>query len=306
MHASVPALVTMEKFRIIVFACVAALLWAAIEVIGAWLPDAPSGYEIVWVRYATHLLFMLVVLSPRFGSALFKTTRPLSQLGRGLLMLGMPIFFIIGTHYLSLVNIWSVFWLMMLATMLLAMLLLHERTAWPVWLATGVAFVGVVLLMHPHRTLLGPAILLPIGMGACFGLYLVSIRMLHSESLLPSLFYTALAVFVPLSFGLPAYWSAVTLPSIGGMVLIGFLGLLLLYSLDKALAVGSIGLAVPFLLSAPLWMLLFDALIFHVHIQAGALLGSLLLIGALICLAIYQLHAETLVSPTVRLGESEL
>jgi drug/metabolite transporter (DMT)-like permease len=295
-----------EKFRTILFACSVAVLWAAIEVIGAWLPDQPSLVQVVWIRYATHLLLLLLVLGPRYRGRIFKTTHLRAQLAGGLLMLGMPFCFIVGVHYLSLSNIWTIFWFAPLGAMLLAVLVLHEKPTFPEWLAVGLAFVGVVLIIHPNRDLLGVAMVLPIGMGVCFGLYMLSLRLLHSENIVSTLFYTAVSVFVPLSFGLPFFWHTLTWTTIGRLALIGLLGLLLLYSLDKALALGSVALVAPFLLSTPLWMLGFDVLLFHPHIRMSALFGCLLLAGALIGLAIYQLKSKPQPDPDVQSNVIEL
>lgn len=284
---------TRENLYIILSACAVAVLWSMIEVIGAWLPDHPSPYQVVWVRYGTHLFVMLVVLGPRYGTALFKTSHLHLQIGRGLLMLGMPICFILGTRFMTLDDIWAIFWfVLLLGSMLLAMLVLYERPAWPVWLAATLAVVGVVLMLNPDLNWLRPAMLWPIGMGACFGLYLISLRLSHNESVLPTLFYTAVAVFVPLSFGLPFYWRPLTWANAAGMALIGLLGLLLLYALDKALARGSIGLVAPYLLSVPLWMLGLDVLRAHTTMSISTLFGSFLLVGALIGLVIYHLHGR--------------
>jgi drug/metabolite transporter (DMT)-like permease len=65
------------------------VLWTLIEALGRHVPRGYSPYQTVWVRYMAHLLFMLAVLGPRHGIGLLRTQRPMLQVCRSLLMLGM-------------------------------------------------------------------------------------------------------------------------------------------------------------------------------------------------------------------------
>lgn len=49
---------------------------------------------IVWARFACHLLLVVILLGPRYGSRLVKTARPLTQLLRGTLLLAGSVFFV--------------------------------------------------------------------------------------------------------------------------------------------------------------------------------------------------------------------
>ncbi len=275
-----------SQYRAILLISAAALLWAAIEVIGALLPDSPSPYQVVWVRYAVHLSFLVVVFGPHYRSRLWRTTHIWRQLGRGLLMLGMPICFILSVQHFSVTGTWAVFWLTPLLVLGLAAILLHQRSGWLVWVATAAAYAGALILLRPHHELLSPALILPIGMALCFTLYLVASRLLRSEAILPSLFYTALAVFVPLSVRLPAFWRPLSWAGGLGMASIGLLGLLLIFCLDKALELAPLTVIAPFLLATPLWEAGLDGLLGS-GVWSRLFLSGLVVVGALCVLLVY-------------------
>lgn len=71
-----------------------ALLWIVVEEIPALLSPSYSLYQVVWMRYGVHLLFLLLYLAARGKLTLVRTAQPGLQIGRGLLMLAMPFFFI--------------------------------------------------------------------------------------------------------------------------------------------------------------------------------------------------------------------
>lgn len=274
--------------RAVLYIAVVTLAWAAIEALGALLPDHPSGYQVVWMRYGFHLLALLVVFGPRHGRGLWRTHRLPLQLLRGLFMLGMSVAFVLSVRRLPVDGVWSAFWVAPLLALALAAIVLHERTGWGTWLAAIAAYAGVLVLLQPDHSLLSPAAVLPLGMAVCFALYVLACRLLRDEAILPSLFYTGLAVFLPLCVIMPRVWQPVSWATGVEVAVIGILGLLLLYCLDKALEMAPIAAVAPFLLAAPLWSALLESLHPGAEVWSHLLLGGALLVGSLAALWVIQ------------------
>ena len=269
-------------------------LWVAIETIGSLLPAQVSPFEAVWMRYGVHLLVLLVFIGPRHAGRLWRTSRPGAQIGRGLLMLGMPVCFVLSARYMSVTSTWAVFWSAPLLALALAVLFLHERVGWLAWLATAAAFAGELIVLHPHHDLLAPAIVLPLGMALCFALYVLASRLLREEAMAPSLFYTAAAVFVPLSLVLPRFWRPLTATAGIELAAIGVLGLLLLYCLDKGLELAEVHAVAPFLLAVPLWGVGVDSVFAGAPPGPRVLLGGVVIMGALAALLVGNRHKHAL------------
>ena len=235
--------------------CVLGFLWAFTEILAQYAAVQYSLYQVIWVRYLTHLLFMIIVFGPRLGTKLIATRRVGLQFLRAIMMLITPASFIIGVNYMWVGNILSIFWLMPIMIIVLSMFLLKEQVSWPVWLLGLFGLACVLFLAHPNKTFSLVGIGLALVMGSAFSLYVVLTRMLRDESHLTNLFYTALGVLIPLSFWVPGVWKPLTLQGGLLMSLIGLLGFALLWVLDKALELTSAAMVAPFFYSEMFFIL---------------------------------------------------
>ena len=257
-------------------ACVVAALWAMIESIGGLIPARYSPYQTVWMRYGVHLLFLILVWGPRRRGSLIRTPRWKAQILRGLLMVGMPILFILAAFSMDVHFIWSIFWIAPLVSMIGAALLFKEKISPAQWTAALLGMAGTLAILRPSYSGGWTQALMTLGMSLCFIFYMLATRLLVGEDTLTSLFFTAFAVFLPLSFVMPALWRPLTLKAAAGMALIGLSGFGLLFALDRALELAPVALVAPFLYSEPIWYLLASKVLhpspFHILDLAGLLL----------------------------------
>jgi drug/metabolite transporter (DMT)-like permease len=274
-------------YRAILLIGVVTLLWAAIEVLGGLLPASMSLYQLVWMRYAIHVLILVVFFGVRARSGLWRTHRLLPQLGRGVLMLGMSVTFIVSVGHLAVFDTWAIFWLAPLLALAAAPWVLRERVPWATSLAAIAAYSGALILFRPQAAQLLPAAVLPLGMALCFALYLLATRWLRDEPILPSLFYTGLGVVVPLSLFLPFFWQPLDWTSVLGLTAISVMGLLLLYCLDQALALAPLSLLAPFLLLTPVWAVGLMRLLGHSVSLLRLGLGAVIIVSTLLTLIVY-------------------
>lgn len=213
------------------------LLWASVEALAADLLDRYSPYQVVWTRYAVHLAFMLLVWGRREPATLWRTRRPVFQLSRALLMLAMPASWVLalqgGTRHAELM---SVFWLAPLMILGLGFIMSGERPGWRDWVAAAAAYLGALLILEPHRWRGIAALGYPIVMGFTFAAYVVMTRSLRTETTRANLFFTALGVFLPLSVAMPWLWITPRPADLARMTVVGLLGWVTLYALDRATA----------------------------------------------------------------------
>lgn len=236
------------------FMCVTAFLWFSIEKIGTMVPPKYFPFQIVWMRYATHLALMLVFLGPSEKSRLVVTRRPTVHVVRSLLMLGMPLFFIAAVAKgLPADFVWSVNWLALPLAVGAGIFLLRERASRSQWLVLLVALAGAWLVIHPELPAIGWSWVLAFAVSGCVGFYVTLTRSLRDEPLATNLFHTALWVFVGLSLILPFWWQPMSFRVIAIMMVVGGWGFLLLLSWDRALASAPLAVVLPFLLTESLW-----------------------------------------------------
>ncbi|MBL8163038.1 MAG: DMT family transporter [Anaerolineae bacterium] len=267
------------------------LLWASVEVLGELLPPGTSPYQTVWMRYFTHLLFMLVVFGPRFRTRLVRTSRLKLQLFRSLLMLGMPFFYIqaILSAHMTLKNVNAIFWIAPLLVIGLAVFILREPVSPNRWFATLIACGGAMILLRPDRGIITINALLPLGMALCFSLYRVLTRELRTDNSITNLFYTAFGVFFPLTLLIPLFWQSLTLETLMPMVTIGLVGFAALFFVDKAYEAAPASVLAPFIYSELICYVVLRLFLGHYLPLGSSLLGATILFAA--CL--YLVYSDT-------------
>jgi drug/metabolite transporter (DMT)-like permease len=125
-------------------------LWALTEVVAQRAAAGHSLLQVVWVRYAAHILLMLAVFGPRRGRELVHTERPVLQLARALMMLVMPLSFLFASREMPTRTVLSIFWLAPQVVLVLSMILLRESASWRCWVV-GIAGLGCILpLLQPQ------------------------------------------------------------------------------------------------------------------------------------------------------------
>ena len=268
------------------------LLWTALELIGGVVPHNYQGLLVVWVRYASHLAFMLIVFGPRYRFDLVRTQALKLQLFRPVFMIGMPLFFLVGLRFMPVTNIWSAFWIAPFMTMILASILFKERVSMWQWLTTLIGLFGAIAIYQPKAGFLNWTLIFPLGMGFCFSGYLVLTRALRTERTLTNLFYTALIVFLPWSLGFFYFWRPLNLSAFYAMTAIGILGFWSLYFLDKAFARAPVSVVTPFLFGQPIFTVILGYFLFGSIPSSMAILGGVFLITVLGCLILYELLGE--------------
>lgn len=213
-----------QTLRAILTLLAALLLFALLDATGKHLAQTYPIPMLVWARYALHLIFMIVVLSPRLGKRLYHTTRPLLQIVRASCLLGMTLLLMAAFKRMPLAETTAILFTTPLLVTLLAGPLLGERITPVRWVAVLTGFVGVLLVARP-----GGALTLEGAAFAACGAVLFAFYQLLTRRLAPTdhpvtmLFYTALVGAVVMSATLPWQWGG-PLPDAFDALLIALLG----------------------------------------------------------------------------------
>ncbi len=217
----------------------AMILWVVIETIFKTL-DAYHPLQVVWVRYAIHLVLVLALAPLRRRGRdrpFYVTERPLMQGVRALMMLVMPVAYVVAHRWMPHMNdTMAVFWLAPIAMVLLARAMLGERAGPAVWAVLLAAYGGTLLMFHPGPGVFGVGSLFALAMGGSMAAYFVMTRVLGAtDSIVTDLFYSGFVVFVVLTPTLPVYWTTPGPGDLARMAAIGVLGLVVLAMVEKAM-----------------------------------------------------------------------
>src|SRR5437763_6253813 len=145
---------------------------AAVKFLGA---DYPVP-QIVWARFAGHLLVLLLVFLPQYGGRLLATRRPAVQIGRSLLMLFSNMMFVVAIARVPLATASAIGFTSPLLVTALSVPLLHESVGIRRWSAVVIGFVGALLVIRPGAGMHDPAVLLLLLSSAAYALYQIATR----------------------------------------------------------------------------------------------------------------------------------
>lgn len=148
--------------------------------------------EVVFIRYAAQFVLVLALFLPREGRALTVTRNLKLEVARGLFLLGSTIFNFFAVAYLPLTITSAISFTMPLMLCALSIPLLGETVGWRRWLAIGIGFLGVMIIVRPGTEAFHPAVLLSFGTAVCAALYNLSTRGLAGvDSTSAQQFYSA-------------------------------------------------------------------------------------------------------------------
>jgi drug/metabolite transporter (DMT)-like permease len=128
---------------------------------------------VVMIRYWFFAAFVIAIAKRHAGGlrAVAKTSQPVLQTLRGLLLAAEICVMVIGFTILGLVESHAVFTCYPLLVAALSGPVLGESVGWRRWAAIGVGFVGVLIILQPGINVFNPAAIIPLIAAAMFAVY---------------------------------------------------------------------------------------------------------------------------------------
>ena len=230
---------------------------------------------IVWARYVVHMVLMAIVLGPRMGRGLLRTTNLRLQLTRGVLLAASSLVFLSALKLMPLAEAAAMVFMTPIIIAVLAGPVLAERVERRTWIALAGGFVGVLLIIRPGGGLFTPVALLPLASAFMMALYqMMTSKLAGRDAALTTLFYPAVigSVLVPLVF--PQELMLPNRPLHAGLfVLIGVLGGLGHFLLIRAHDYAPSSMLSPFMYAQLIMALILGWLVFRQLPDALAFVG---------------------------------
>lgn len=245
---------------------------------------------VTWVRFAVHLVLVLVLFRVWSSRMMFRTANLPAQVLRGVLMFGSTIFNFMALQTLQLAETISMAFFSPMVVVALAGPLLGEWAGWRRWLAVVVGFIGVLVVTRPGFGGFGVGYLFSLGFVACHSLYIVMTRkMAATESAESLILYSALT---------PALFLLPTVPLYGSMpqgalqwgllVVTGLCGGLGHWLLIKAYKQATTAALAPYPYTQIVWMVALGWLVFNDLPDMWTLVGASIIVAS----GLYIVHRE--------------
>ena len=163
--------------------------------------------QIVWARFAGHLIFVVLAFYPRLRGRLFHTVRPVVQIARSMLLLGATTLFVSAIGRLPLATASAIGFASPFIVTALSVPVLRERVGPRRWTAVIVGFVGVLIIIRPGAGFTNWATVLVLGSAGCYAVYQVLTRLIAPHDRPETgIVYAALVGTVAMSVLAPFDW----------------------------------------------------------------------------------------------------
>ena len=273
--------------------CAALACFACLDTLAKWLGTMMDPMQVVWTRYCSALLMVLVIFNPLGNPSVLVTRRPWIQAIRSALLFGSTAFNFIALQYLQLDQTVSIMFATPFIVAILSGPFLGEWIGPRRWAAVIVGFLGVLVVTRPWAGTMHWAMLLTFA-GACvYALYNLLTRMLagHDSAATTSIYSVAFGALVA-TILVPMVWITPTSPGvIVGMVAIGALGAFGHWLLIVAHGYAPAGILAPFIYTQIVWMTALGWLVFAQVPAANTLAGAAIVIAS----GLYLLYRERVV-----------
>ncbi len=162
------------------------------SIAGAW-----PGTAVAALRYIIGATGLGVLLYLKEGKQGFTLPQPQAQLLRGASVAAATMLFFSSIFLMPLADATAIAFTSPMMTALLSALFLKERTSAATWVASFVAFAGVLLILRPNIADLGWVAVMPLGAAACMALMMMGNRAVAGAGSALQMQFLVAAIAVP-------------------------------------------------------------------------------------------------------------
>lgn len=258
------------------------VFFALLDAGAKWLVLTLPVLEVVWLRFAGHVIFAAALLAPRHGWALVRPRKPGWQLVRAAMLTTMTGLNFWALQYLQLAVTGSIQFSVPILIALFAAPLLGEKLDARRWAAILAGFVGVLVIVRPGTEAFHPALLLCLVNAVIYALFnLLTRRLAAYDTPETTQFFSAFGAVIaiaPFAFSVwetPESWLEWAVAC--GIGIAGGLGHYFLALAHRYAPASVLG---PFLYQQILYMTLLGFVIFGDIPDSAVILGGTIVVAS--------------------------
>jgi drug/metabolite transporter (DMT)-like permease len=264
------------------------IFFCAGDIAAKSMTETMSAVQVAWLRY---LVFCGLVVSMAFaahGRAALGTPRPGLQVLRGLAVVISSVFFMFGLGHLQVAEATAINFISPVFITALSIPLLGERVGLHRWAASGVGFIGVMIIVQPGSGAFQTAALYPIGAALVWAIAAIATRVMSTERPETTLAWSAIVGLVFLTPMVMFDWRSLGLWEVSLAILTGVLSTVGHWLLIRGYRHGPASVLAPYSYVQLLFASLFGLVVF------GVLPGFATIIGGVVIAAsgLYTAHRE--------------
>ncbi|MFQ6553600.1 DMT family transporter [Aestuariibius insulae] len=238
---------------------------------------------IVMIRYWFFASFVMAIAARREGSIreAARTRQPVLQAFRGILLAAEICVMVLAFTILGLVESHAIFICYPLLVAALSGPVLGERVGWRRWVAIGVGFVGVLVILQPGAGVFAVEAIIPLISALMFALYgLLTRYAARQDTTATSFFWTGTTGAVAMTLVGVWAWEPMTLPDWGWMAALCVTGVTGHWLLIRCYEVAEASAVQPFAYFQLVFGAVIGVSVFNEVIAPNVAIGAMIVVGA--------------------------
>ncbi|QKV17502.1 DMT family transporter [Oricola thermophila] len=248
-------------------------------------------FQIAWFRQLGLLTIATWIVATR-GRSVFRTARPVLQIGRGMAAALSASAFIFAVGYVPLADATAVSFVAPFVVTILAAVVLRETVGIRRWTAVTIGFIGTLIVIRPGLGLFHPAIFVVLAAASLFAVRQILSRVLGPvDRTITTIVYTAISSVVLLTIPTILVWQTPTsLRQVLLILLIACTAGIGEFLIIRALELAQAATLAPLQYTMIIWSTGLSWLLFSQLPDAWSLIGAAIIMVS----GIYTLHRERL------------
>ncbi len=256
-------------------------LFPAQDAIVKWLSPDYSVFQLLFMRSIFVFIPVAILVMRSGGPRVLRTKQPAMLLLRAAFSFGAWSVYFFAISQIPLADAMALVFSAPLIITALSVPFLGEAVGLRRWVAVGVGFLGVLIMIEPGSGTLKGVALLPLVSAAFYSISMLLTRILtRREASVTMLFYSTLTILVLSGVAQPFVWVTPDWPDLGLMALMGLLTGCAQFLATQAYRFAAPAVVAPFDYTSLVWATLYGYLLFGDLPRSSVVIGAAVVIGS--------------------------
>jgi len=240
-----------------------------------------SVFVLLFVKYTFCLIFSFFIAKKNNVKNYYLSNNYKIQITRCVLSVCEACFFVLSFRYLALADAHTIGSLSPVLVVFFSYLILREKINLATWVAIGISFFGVILIMRPGLTIFNPYLVIPLLAAFFYSLFQIATRLnAQYDDNETMLFYNGLIGVIITSILSIFFWQPLHSFSFIFFIFLGFFFCAGLFLQIKALSITPASVLAPYNYTIIVWAILFGLVVYKEIPDLFTIIGAIIIVAS--------------------------
>ena len=240
-----------------------------------------SVFVLLFVKYTFCLIFSFFIAKKNNVKNYYLSNNYKIQITRCILSVCEACFFVLSFRYLALADAHTIGSLSPVLVVFFSYLILREKINLATWVAIGISFFGVILIMRPGLTIFNPYLIIPLLAAFFYSLFQIATRLnAQYDNNETMLFYNGLIGVIITSILSIFFWQPLHSFSFIFFIFLGFFFCMGLFLQIKALSITPASVLAPYNYTIIVWAILFGLVVYKEIPDIFTIIGAIIIVAS--------------------------